>query len=103
MQTLNEQEWERIQQTNILATVQQAFSGTASTPGNAIASTTAAPSPQEVMPPSSPLSAAAADTQSLVAAIQDQLDLINREMRYNTVHKKCLLTNNLKLVKERDH
>uniref|UniRef100_A0A915KRS4 SAM domain-containing protein n=1 Tax=Romanomermis culicivorax TaxID=13658 RepID=A0A915KRS4_ROMCU len=93
VQTLNEQEWERLQQSNILANVQQAFSTTNvavdqqqlqqtavgpvafSTPVSS--STTMAPAPLDLLSPVN----AAGDTQSLVAALQDQLDAINREIK----------------------
>lgn len=92
VQTLNEQEWDRIQQSNILATVQHAFStstGVLAAPGQTQpASMLVAQStlPRQlvataIQPPDLSPVTAVCDTQSLVAALQDQLDAINREIR----------------------
>ena len=64
--TLNEQEWDRIQQAHILANVQQAFDSVGGDED---------PYPS-VMSPS-----VNADAQTLALVLQQQLDAINNEIR----------------------
>lgn len=120
VQTLNEQEWERLQQAHVLANVQQAFgTGTLDQQlpsSSAVAADRAAaglpaPSAVGIVPVPHPMASAmvggapgpggmsqpsaapgafppdllspavAPDAQTLAAALQEQLDLINREIR----------------------
>ncbi|KAL3092543.1 hypothetical protein niasHS_007752 [Heterodera schachtii] len=68
VQTLGEQEWDRIQQANVLANIQQAFSTSSS-----MLNVNAAPPPA--------LDQSATDPHTLAYFIQDRLDAINNEIR----------------------
>uniref|UniRef100_A0A183BU77 Liprin-alpha n=1 Tax=Globodera pallida TaxID=36090 RepID=A0A183BU77_GLOPA len=67
VQTLGEQEWDRIQQANVLANIQQAFSASSSM--------------LNVNAPPLPLDQTTADPQTLAYFIQDRLDAINNEIQ----------------------
>uniref|UniRef100_A0A914H3M0 SAM domain-containing protein n=1 Tax=Globodera rostochiensis TaxID=31243 RepID=A0A914H3M0_GLORO len=67
VQTLGEQEWDRIQQANVLANIQQAFSASSSM--------------LNVNAPPPPLDQTTADPQTLAYFIQDRLDAINNEIQ----------------------
>lgn len=76
MQTLNEQDWERAQQASVLANVAQAFESDVDVSdgeddGDALFSPVALLSP-----------GGQADAQTLAMMLQEQLDAINKEIRY---------------------
>jgi len=115
IQTLNEQEWERMQQAHVLANVQQAFSSggaaEAAQPATGLMNGVGGPSASgfaelEGAAPSMSSSAlfagasaellspsAQTDAQTLAMMLQDQLDAINNEIRCgHSVSLQCLPT-----------
>ena len=72
MNTLNEQEWEKLQQANVLATVQHAFdmSDTEATDDDDLMTSV------DMLSPTAPT-----DAQTLALMLQEQLDAINNEIR----------------------
>lgn len=76
VQTLNEQEWERMQQANVLANVAQAFESDMDVSD--------LEEDREMMFNSVDLLSPAgqADAQTLALMLQEQLDAINNEIRY---------------------
>jgi len=70
--TLNEQEWEKLQQANVLANVQHAFdtSDTEVTDDESIFNAV------DLLSPTAPT-----DAQTLALMLQEQLDAINNEIR----------------------
>ncbi|XP_055770181.1 liprin-alpha-1-like isoform X11 [Salvelinus fontinalis] len=76
VQTLNEQEWERVQQANVLANVAQAFESDLDT------SDLEDDERETIFSSVDPLSPAGqADAQTLALMLQEQLDAINNEIR----------------------
>ncbi|XP_071256716.1 liprin-alpha-1 isoform X21 [Salvelinus alpinus] len=76
VQTLNEQEWERVQQANVLANVAQAFESDLDT------SDLEDDERETIFSSEDPLSPAGqADAQTLALMLQEQLDAINNEIR----------------------
>lgn len=77
MQTLNEQEWERMQQANVLANVAQAFESDMDASDLEEDRETVFSSVDLLSP------AGQADAQTLALMLQEQLDAINNEIRYH--------------------
>ena len=75
MNTLNEQDWERLEQANVLANVRQAFDAS---------DRQMLEEEYEVGDMLSPPSHT--DAQTLALMLQQQLDAINKEIRYLTCH-----------------
>lgn len=72
--TLNEQEWEKLQQAHVLANVQQAFD---------VSDTEAAEDDESIFGAVDMLSPSGhTDAQTLALMLQEQLDAINNEIRY---------------------
>ena len=81
VQTLNEQDWERAQQASVLANVAQAFESDADLSdgeddGDPLFSSSALLSPS-----------GQADAQTLAMMLQEQLDAINKEIRYTLARR----------------
>lgn len=76
VQTLNEQEWERMQQANVLANVAQAFESDMDASDLEEDRETIFSSVDLLSP------AGQADAQTLALMLQEQLDAINNEIRY---------------------
>ena len=76
MQTLNEQDWERAQQASVLANVAQAFESDVDV-SDGEGDGAAAFSPAALLSPGGQ-----ADAQTLAVMLQEQLDAINREIRW---------------------
>lgn len=83
VQTLNEQEWERMQQANVLANVAQAFESDMDASDLEEDRETIFSSVDLLSP------GGQADAQTLALMLQEQLDAINNEIRYK--HTKTLL------------
>ncbi|VDP01104.1 unnamed protein product [Soboliphyme baturini] len=98
IQTLNEQEWERLQQAHVLANVQHAFNFSMASDGSAVDQPPPSAAPlltpnialpcisAAITPPSSlPTDMLSAqnprEAQTLAAMLQEQLDLVNKEIR----------------------
>uniref|UniRef100_A0A4W5L824 Liprin-alpha CC2 domain-containing protein n=2 Tax=Hucho hucho TaxID=62062 RepID=A0A4W5L824_9TELE len=77
VQTLNEQEWERVQQANVLANVAQAFESDLDTSDLEDDERETIFSSVDLLSP-----AGQADAQTLALMLQEQLDAINNEIRY---------------------
>lgn len=73
MQTLNEQEWEKLQQAHVLANVQQAFGESDAEGADESDSIFGA---MDMLSPSGHT-----DAQTLAIMLQEQLDAINNEIR----------------------
>ena len=84
MQTLNEQEWERVQQANVLAKVAYAFESDVDTSDMEDDRETIFSSVDLLSP------AGQADAQTLALMLQEQLDAINNEIRYSS-RADCVL------------
>jgi len=92
VQTLNEQEWERMQQANVLANVAQAFESDMDVSDLEEDRETIFSSVDLLSP------AGQADAQTLALMLQEQLDAINNEIRYKPAahsHDKHTLTHGL--------
>lgn len=76
VQTLNEQEWERMQQANVLANVAQAFESDMDV-SDLEEDREMIFSSVDLLSP-----AGQADAQTLALMLQEQLDAINNEIRY---------------------
>ena len=76
MHTLNEQEWEKLEQAHVLANVQHAFDAS---DNEAVAEDNESfiYESKDMLSPSGPT-----DAQTLAMMLQEQLDLINNEIRY---------------------
>lgn len=74
MQTLNEQEWERMQQANVLANVAQAFD-------TDMDASDLEEDRETIFSSVDLLSPGQADAQTLALMLQEQLDAINNEIR----------------------
>lgn len=85
VQTLNEQEWERMQQANVLANVAQAFESDMDASDLDEDRETIFSSVDLLSP------GGQADAQTLALMLQEQLDAINNEIRYQNKHTKSLL------------
>lgn len=83
MQTLNEQEWERVQQANVLAKVAYAFESDMDVSDLEDDQETIFSSVDLLSP------AGQTDAQTLALMLQEQLDAINNEIRY---HLECVCT-----------
>ena len=79
MNTLNEQEWEKLQQANVLANVQHAFD-TSDTEGSG--DNESLIGAFDMLSPSGHT-----DAQTLALMLQEQLDAINNEIRYVCIYK----------------
>lgn len=77
MQTLNEQEWERVQQANVLAKVAYAFESDMDVSDLEDDRETIFSSVDLLSP------AGQTDAQTLALMLQEQLDAINNEIRYH--------------------
>lgn len=82
VQTLNEQEWERMQQANVLANVAHAFESDMDFSDLEEDRETIFSSGDLLSP------AGQADAQTLALMLQEQLDAINNEIRYKLLHTK---------------
>lgn len=80
VQTLNEQEWERMQQANVLANVAQAFESDMDASDLEEDRETIFSSVDLLSP------GGQADAQTLALMLQEQLDAINNEIRYQQLH-----------------
>lgn len=78
VQTLNEQEWERVQQANVLANVAQAFESDMDASDLEEDRETMFSSVDLLSP------GGQADAQTLALMLQEQLDAINNEIRYHS-------------------
>lgn len=76
MQTLDEQEWDRLQQASVLANVAHAFESDMDMSD--------AEDDRETVFSSMDLLSGQADAQTLALMLQDQLDAINNEIRYTS-------------------
>lgn len=81
VQTLNEQEWERVQQANVLAKVAYAFESDMDVSDLEDDQDTIFSSVDLMSP------AGQTDAQTLAIMLQEQLDAINNEIRY---HLQCV-------------
>lgn len=77
VQTLNEQDWERAQQASVLANVAQAFESDVDISDGEEDRETIFSSVDLLSP------SGQADAQTLAMMLQEQLDAINKEIRYN--------------------
>ncbi|TKS70520.1 Liprin-alpha-1 LAR-interacting protein 1 [Collichthys lucidus] len=82
VQTLNEQEWERMQQANVLANVAQAFESDMDASDLEEDRETIFSSVDLLSP------GGQADAQTLALMLQEQLDAINNEIRYQQLRKQ---------------
>ncbi len=85
MQTLDEQEWDRLQQASVLANVAHAFESDMDL-SDAEDDRDTVFSSMDLLSP-----AGQADAQTLALMLQEQLDAINNEIRY-TSHNPSLLS-----------
>ena len=84
VQTLNEQEWERMQQANVLANVAQAFESDMDASDLEEDRETIFSSVDLLSP------GGQADAQTLALMLQEQLDAINNEIRYQQLHQNLI-------------
>lgn len=82
MQTLNEQDWERAQQASVLANVAQAFESDVDVSDGEDDRDTLFSSAALLSP------SGQADAQTLAMMLQEQLDAINKEIRYTAPRRR---------------
>lgn len=92
VQTLNEQEWERAQQASVLANVAQAFESDADISDGEEDRETIFSSVDLLSP------SGQADAQTLAMMLQEQLDAINKEIRYRIYFCHCFSVLHLKFA-----
>ncbi|KAH0620813.1 hypothetical protein JD844_021597 [Phrynosoma platyrhinos] len=85
VQTLNEQDWERAQQASVLANVAQAFESDADISDGEDDRETIFSSVDLLSP------SGQADAQTLAMMLQEQLDAINKEIRFDWIHYNIIV------------